>query len=548
MVDSQDTRDYYLHNLRSVVRDKTSLAEKIARLSDIIRGHQGVAHAILYVCDPGGRVFRRHGSTLNPAADAPAVVNQPGDLGFEELIERNTPFDINQLERAAPQMCSEARWNLTSNAWFFPTVVEEQPVILWAVFFDDGYIVTQALIDCLSYLSLTTAGLVKGKRVREEVEHSMAMLGKQSNATDEVLMHISERIRKPVNVIVGYCDMLADTDLSYSEREDFVDKITESARLLIRNTDNILEVSKVMSGAVTLNKEEVAWGKLFKEIAAESSSFVKTDEVALRVVENNQYPDLKITTDAYQLKQVFFNLVENAFKFTQRGEVTLGFDFTPEGDLRAHVADTGVGIAPELRDGLFDYFGRATRRHDLGEESLGVGLALSHRVAQMLGAKLWYESQVGSGTRFFVQFPSALLAKGMSRPAAGDASSDLSHTRILVAEDVKINYLLISKFLASTNARLIWAKNGAEAVELHASEKPDMILMDLQMPVMNGFDAIKAIRKVDAAVPIIIQSAFVMNYEKEEALSIGADDFIAKPINPKELVGKIMRNLRVERQ
>jgi CheY-like chemotaxis protein/two-component sensor histidine kinase len=299
------------------------------------------------------------------------------------------------------------------------------------------------------------------------------------------------------------------------------------------------------AGQLTINIEEVSWSMLFKELASEYVKLYENNKVSLVISAQSCDSDIYLKTDSYRFKQVLSYVIENAFKYTESGQVTFGYEINDEQELIVFVKDTGIGISDDIKDSVFDFFKKKQDKYFNQSGSTGLGLALANNITNLLHGKMWFVTNVNVGTTFFIKFPNTLIrcVEDNNKISKNLKYPDFSSKTFVIAEDVEINYMLISEFLAPTRAKIIWAKDGKEALEIFKTSKPDLIIMDIQMPVMNGFQAIEAIRELDKNIPIIAQTAFMMDNEKQKSIEVGANDFIPKPIKFKDLIDSIKKHL-----
>ncbi len=242
-------------------------------------------------------------------------------------------------------------------------------------------------------------------------------------------------------------------------------------------------------------------------------------------------------------------MVANAIKYTDEGTITLGYNIIPsnatpnnQAQIQFYVKDTGIGIPQNKMNLIFDRFRQADDSHTREYGGTGLGLAISKNIAKLLGGNIHAVSSLGKGSVFYFTIP---LTEGEVKKAEPEKTVvkeklDWKNKVLLIAEDVESNYQLLETILKRTGVKIIWVKNGAEAIELAKKTKTiDLILMDIQMPVLNGFEATKAIKEMDGKIPIIAVTAFALEGDKEKILAAGCDDYISKPIKSKELFTKM---------
>jgi signal transduction histidine kinase len=347
--------------------------------------------------------------------------------------------------------------------------------------------------------------------------------------------NILHEIKTPVNAIAGFSQLLKESDLSSENRQKFLDVIMESSTNLVEIINNVAEISNVESGLIKFNEKEVLLSDLFNELfdhfkeeAAAKKLLFKT-EIAVSETEGN------ILTDRGRLLQVLSALLSNSFKFTFTGKIVFGYKY--KGDLiEFFVSDTGIGIPGNEKDKIFDHFFQAANSTSKSFKGTGLGLSFTKAVIERMGGEIWCNSSEGKGSdfHFTVPYKRSETSSGMNLPS--DHGSGVQNKRrriILVAEDDNLNFDLIQRFLSSLDIELLRAVNGKEAVSICSLKKVDLVLMDIKMPVMDGFTATRIIREADPDQIIIAQTAYVN--DREICLEKGFNDFIAKPFGKNPL-------------
>ena len=253
--------------------------------------------------------------------------------------------------------------------------------------------------------------------------------------------------------------------------------------------------------------------------------------------------NLALLTDNIKVRQILINLIENALKFTDEGYIEIGLDIKKVNEKDAiviYVKDTGIGISEDAKNFIFERFRKVENDGaDKLYRGAGLGLAISKRLVELLGGKIWVESEIGKGSVFYFSLPyqtnkGEQLTSTKGKPQL-KASYNWNDKLVIIAEDEPANYKYLENLLSPTNIRMLWAKNGIETCEMMENNNVDMILMDIRMPLMDGFEATKRIKKLNKNIPIIAQTAYAHEKEKEEILSAGCDEFITKPFNENEL-------------
>ena len=377
----------------------------------------------------------------------------------------------------------------------------------------------------------------------------------------EFLANMSHEIRTPMTAILGYVDLLADHgdgQPGAPTREEAVDTIRRNARHLLSLINDILDLSKIEAGQMTLDRQRVRTLDLANDALRLMDDRARQKGIALRLALDGEVPDT-ITTDPTRLRQVLINLLGNAVKFTEQGSVTLTVRRRAgdAGRLEFEVADTGIGMTGEQLARLYQPFVQAdsstTRRYG----GSGLGLAISRRCVEMLGGSIAARSVPGEGTAFSFSVeagdvsgaqPARLGAAGadgfaapLQLPAA--VRQPLAGIRVLLAEDGIDNQRLIRFHLERAGAKVEIVDNGAKAVDRMAGssrlDRPDVVLMDMQMPVMDGYEAARRLTAAGERAPIIALTAHAMPGDRERCMETGCTDYLCKPVDPRALVGAI---------
>lgn len=378
------------------------------------------------------------------------------------------------------------------------------------------------------------------EKQRSEIEKQKAL--EADKLKSAFLANMSHEIRTPLNAIVGFSGLMAETD-DREEQRNYLGIINRNSELLLGLITDILDFSRMESGKFDYVLAEVDIKEICTELCMVHS--LKVPEGVSLVYPRDSLPPVMLRTDAKRITQVISNLLSNAVKFTRQGTIRLTFG--EENDrVYIEVADTGIGIAPEYVDRIFQRFVKVNEFM----QGTGLGLPICKNIVETLGGTIAVQSEAGKGSVFRVILPKATAVTGKERlgnglPAGASHSVPVAVAPettpvILIAEDVEANYRLLEALLKK-EYELLHAWNGEEAVRLFKTGKPHLILMDLKMPLMNGFEAAREIRRVSDTVPIVALSAFAFENEKLKAKECGFNEYLVKPLQVSE-VKEVLRS------
>jgi signal transduction histidine kinase len=368
------------------------------------------------------------------------------------------------------------------------------------------------------------------------------------------LANFSHEIRTPMNAIMGFSYLLNEDERTNEEKKEFIDIILSNSKHLLNLINEIIDISRIEAGELILDMKASNLGQIITDVVTQyedQKALIKKANIKLFLGAELKNTSLSIKTDPIKLRQILVNLLENALKFTEEGFIEFGFSIKQyEGNdfVVIYVKDTGIGINDDAKSFIFERFRKV---ENIGADKLyrgaGLGLAISKRLVELLGGKIWVESELNKGSVFYFTLPynkdeSSFESVSDSRPDFNGISYNWNDKIILVAEDEPTNYKYIENVLSKTRIGLLWAKNGLETCEyLKKRCDIDIVLMDIRMPIMDGYEATKRIKQINGKVPIIAQTAYALDYEKEEILKAGCDDYIAKPYSDSELLTMINR-------
>ena len=356
------------------------------------------------------------------------------------------------------------------------------------------------------------------------------------------LANMSHEIRTPMNGIIGFSKLLAKEKFSEEKKKMYSNIIIDSSKHLLGIIEDILEISKIETNQIDVSDELFSLNTLMLELYV----FFKTKAAEKNVsfYLHKSFLDEKDTifTDRQKLKQIFINLISNALKFTHEGYIKFGYNIEKE-EIIFFVEDTGIGISEEKHQQIFERFQQADNSITKKYGGTGLGLAISKAYVNLLGGDLYVKSELDKYSIFYFALPLKINQNNFMENSLQKDGENEKRKNVLLAEDDEFNALLLQELLEDLNFNMIHAKNGVEALELlkKYNNNIHIILMDIQMPEMNGIDAFVELRKRNYKMPVIAFSAFCSKKDIQQFFSIGFNDFIAKPIMNNELEDKIRK-------
>jgi PAS domain S-box-containing protein len=385
-----------------------------------------------------------------------------------------------------------------------------------------------------------------------------------SRAKSDFLANMSHEIRTPLTAIMGFTDLLLDPAATEEERQRYSATIQRNGKHLTQLIDDILDLSKVEAAKLTTEQIRCHLSAIMADIASILGAQAREKGITLTVVAEGDVPET-VLTDPVRLRQILLNIVGNSVKFTSKGGVDVSIrrletGDSPHGKIEFAVKDTGKGIAPEAQSHLFQAFSQEDMSTSRKYGGTGLGLVLSRRLAEALGGDvLLAKSEPGVGSTFTITISSSVMEgtyqarsheplENAEAPWKAVDKTRLRGMRVLVVDDAPDNQILISQVLRANGAEVVLAENGKEAIDRSLESTCDLVLMDLQMPICDGFKATAELRRLKFRGPIIALSAAAMNDDRDRALKAGCNDHISKPIKVRMLVQKVAEYVEAARK
>jgi signal transduction histidine kinase/CheY-like chemotaxis protein len=444
-------------------------------------------------------------------------------------------------------------------AFYIPLLPIEAPPVELKTFINLAISFLVINLITLSPLASLLNGLVfsleKEKRFRRLLrrEHEdLALAKRKAEESDRLktafLSNMSHEIRTPMNAILGFSNLLSHPEINTSEKEEFVNLIKINGKNLLTLVEDIIDISKIDSGQLVIKNSPCRLHDLLMSVYESFFDDIKRRglmNLKLYLKEGISDENIQILTDAHRLKQIFVNLVGNAVKFTERGFVEFGYTLSDDQFIRFYVKDTGIGLPKGKEEDIFNRFFKYNNDKERLYGGTGIGLSIAKHLVELMGGEIWVESEPLVGTTFYFTLPYHKLATpngGKEAQKEPQRTFNWEGKTFLVAEDEEDNFRYIEVALSLSNASLIWARDGQEAVEIFRKvDNIDLVLMDIKMPLLDGYSATREIKKLNREVPVIAQTAYALSEEKEKSMAAGCDDYIAKPIGYDDLLNTIHR-------
>ncbi|KDC53522.1 CHASE domain-containing protein [Pseudoalteromonas fuliginea] len=494
-----------------IATDKDGLITEFNPAAEKLLGYK--ASEIIGIKNPS--IFHVEDEVVKKAQQLTKELNKPVKPGFEVFVVKATPTepDINQ-------------WTyIDSNGKHIQINLS-----ITSLLNNRGQVV--------GFLGIAF-DLTQQIKHEEALAQAKELAEQSSKAKSEFLANMSHEIRTPMNGILGTLQLLQEQPHNEKSQE-YLKKSLYSTRALTTIINDILDFSKIEAGKLSLESMHFELNELINHLESDLALFANEKGIYLRFISNIDHNYW--IGDPVRLRQIFINLISNAIKFTHEGGVTVEFKLTDDNKIYGIVSDTGIGISQNAIDRLFERFEQAETSTTREYGGTGLGLPITKSLISLMKGEIKVTSTLNSGSQFCVYLPlKKANIKAIDLNTKYLEFPDLSNKTILIAEDNKINQLVATAMLEPTKANIVIANNGLEAIALYESLLPDIILMDIQMPKMDGFEACKKIKKINSKQVIIALTANVFTEQKELYKQL-FDGYISKPIEKQELIKALHMN------
>ncbi len=388
------------------------------------------------------------------------------------------------------------------------------------------------------------------KKIEKDIKKAKQDAELANNYKNNFIANMSHEIRTPINSIIGFTELLKNENLSQQKRKKYSEIIEENSQSLLRLIDDIIDISKIEANELKIRKEACELSELFAELELIYHNFIKRkNKPNLNLIfhtPTEAHHDV-IFTDTLRLKQIINNLFINALHHTERGHIEIGYQIVSENKIRFYVSDTGNGISSSEIKNIFKRFTQSENKSKYDYSGSGLGLSICKDLAILLGGDITVQSIEGEGSTFLLTIPYDKIKIPMVKSSKPKPTQSIRYNfkdfTIMIAEDTPYNYEYLYSILHKTGANVVWAKDGIDVLKLYQTSKIDLILMDIQLPEINGYDATQQIRKSNQNLPIIAQTAYAMVEDKQKCLESGCNEVLVKPIRMDDVLSTVAKYL-----
>ena len=394
----------------------------------------------------------------------------------------------------------------------------------------------------LKFSELSGNYLIQNK----ELEKAKAKAEESDKLKSAFLANLSHEIRTPMNAIMGFTELLSNPSLNPDKKDLYINIVRNSGNHLLTIINDIIEISKIEARQVEQKKQDIDIDTFLDELYNTIKVTIPSNKnIELKLTKTYSLKNTIISIDDVKLRQILINLLNNAIKFTEKGTIKFGYIITSSDKIDFFVEDTGIGIDEKYHSIIFDRFRQVDNDISKSQGGSGLGLAISKAYIELMGGKIQVNSEIGKGTNFSFTIPVVEGNMNFKPASANNSMKDEINSEnngyILVAEDDEINFFYLKEVLSFYDYKILWAKTGNEAVDLFQKNYSNiqLVLMDIKMPEMNGYDALKAIKEINPKIPILAQTAYALTDDVKQLKESDFDDYITKPIKNEDLIRKV---------
>lgn len=479
-------------------------------------------------------------------------ITQSNDISYTNLPPGEYTFRVRAVMDDVFTEAAEAAYTFTilkpvwQKQWF---IILVSVLILFSI-----WLILKLRIRSIQNQNIKLAALVDQKTIElkkeaEEKEQAKEKAEKADRLKTTFLANMSHEIRSPLNSIIGFSDLLKEKQVPERDREKYIDYISRSGNNLLNLINDIIDIAKIEAGQIRTIRKETSINGILSELFILHTERIKQldKDIELKLKRPLKDEQALIETDPNRVKQVLINLLGNAIKFTTSGYVEFGYTIElidRKNFIRFFVKDTGIGIPENKMGEIFKRFGQVEEAFDKNHGGTGLGLSISKKLVELLGGKMWAESTYKKGSTFYFTIPytnvNVDLPEDETKPESSNMQ-DWKDKNVLIAEDDKLSFYFLDAILKPTGIRIIWAKNGKEAMDYFTKNADDihLVISDINLPHLTGYEILERIKKIKPAMPVVVQTAYAMSGEKEKCLKAGFDDYVAKPVD-KETFFKVL--------
>lgn len=512
-----------IRNLKTVRTLENELKERQQQYESLFRDN----YSIIYLIDP----------TSMCIVDA----NQSACEYYGYSPEEMRGLHLSNINTAPTEIISQAISQVSGqfrHHYFFKHKLRNGIIRDVEIFSGRIVVQSKALIYAMVY------DITNRKTAETELLKAKEIAEKSDQLKSAFIANMSHEIRTPLNAIIGFSDLLIQPDITDNERTEYTRIINSGGEQLLHVINDIIDVSKIESGNMKLREEQFNLNEMLNELKSLLNGDAENKGNIL-TLNNNQTNSINcIKADKGKLKQILINLIGNANKFTKSGHIDFGFNIE-KNNIHFYVKDTGIGISPHMHQAIFERFTQADSTLTRTHGGTGLGLSICKGLVELMGGKIKVESDLEQGSIFYFYFPVKIChdnttLQNQVAPVLGEHTPQWQNHTVIIAEDEPANFQYLRHVLKQTHIKILHARNGQEVLNiLDQQNSISIILMDIKMPVMNGLEATRQLRKNHPLIPVLAQSAHVGNDDKTLAFMAGCNDYITKPINRVLLFNKM---------